>query len=205
VNHTVLWLGIVNTVQSEIFFLEGWDQKHRLKPTKKMLIWKKKSTLTAVLIIPRPHFFQTVTFCSVLRDDILHLRRACGDITLLWFNCGHVVLKRWGSYLGNSSLFLHRLANGAGKCHETQTLLYRCSCVRRAFLFQFWAGSSAFSPLNAYLVFSQQNLSKDCVAAALSWEIKDWWSCAKTRLKTRTKVHSIRIDTLIRCKPRRAG
>lgn len=28
--------------------------------------------------------------------------------------------------------------------------------VGRAFLFQFWAGSSAFSTLNAYLVFSQQ-------------------------------------------------
>lgn len=51
---------------------------------------------------------------------------------------------------------LHRLANGAKKCHETQTLLYHRFSVRCAFLFQFRAGSSAFSSLKAYLVFSQQ-------------------------------------------------
>lgn len=110
-------------------------------------------------------------YCSVLRDHILPLRGACVCVCVWWHHSPVVKLRvccfealRLLSWKKQS--VLHRLANGAEKCHKTQTLLYRCFSVRRAFLFQVWAGSSAFSSLNAYLVFSQQILSKDCVAAA---------------------------------------
>lgn len=139
-------------------------------------------------------------YCSVRRDHILHLRWACvclcgntAPVALLWFNYGYVVLERWGSYLGNSSLFYTDWLMGPENV-TTQTLLYRCFSVLRGFLFQFWAGSSAFSSLNAYLVFSQQICLKIVLLLHCPERLKidGGRSCAITRLKMRTKVYSIR-------------
>ncbi len=103
---------------------------------------------------------------------------------------------------------LHRLANGAEKCHETQTLLYRCFSVRCAFLFQFRAGSSAISSLMAYLVFSQQICLKIVLLLHCPERLKIDGVLVEPCDNTAENKNKSSLDwkaTLIRCKRQSTG
>lgn len=136
---------------------------------------------STVLTIPRPHSFRRSHLLLNAQGPHPSFTQSlcvsvCGDITLLWFNCGYVVLKRWGSYLGKSSLFYTDWLMGLENVTKHKLCFIVVSPSVVPFCFSF--GQEVLpSPLWMLILFFHSKFCLKIVLLLLHWEIKDWWSC----------------------------